>query len=64
MRATQKYGPKTHEVIKQNYYHSGELFRILRASQEAQDELAAHPDVGHVLDYFGVVWTGPSKHRF
>jgi hypothetical protein len=42
----------------------GELFRTLRASQEAQDELAAHNDVLQVLDYFETTWTGASKYRY
>jgi|LakMenEpi03Aug12_release.lakeMendotaPanAssembly.Ray.scaffolds.fasta_scaffold1602984_1 hypothetical protein len=39
----------------------GELFRTLRASQEAQDEVAAHAQVVQVLDYFEGTWTGASK---
>ena len=37
------------------------MFRRLSASPEAQDEIAAHPDVIRVLEYFGTVWTGACK---
>jgi hypothetical protein len=44
-----------------NILLEGELFRTLRASPEAQDELAAHAHVLDVLDYFEETWTGASK---
>jgi hypothetical protein len=34
---------------------------MLRASPEAQDELAAHVDILSVLDYFETTWTGQSE---
>jgi hypothetical protein len=43
------------------FVNQGELFRTLRASQDAQNEVAAHADVVQVLDYFEETWTGASK---